>query len=77
MTYAVVAPEHPLVDIAHHPRPPSEVEELRGRAAASHRVERMSESGAAEPGQAGRLHGSSVINPFTGGRCRSMWPTTC
>ena len=56
MTYAVVAPEHPLVDELTTPEHRAEVEELRARAAASTDVERMSESGADQPGQARRLH---------------------
>ncbi len=55
MTYAVVAPEHPLVDQLTTPEHRSEVEALRVRAAASTELERLSESGAA-PGQARRLH---------------------
>jgi leucyl-tRNA synthetase len=66
MTYAVVAPEHPLVDALTHPDHELEVEELRVRAAASTDVERMSESGAVSLAKRGAFTGSSVINPFTG-----------
>ena len=66
MTYAVVAPEHPLVDALTHPDHELEVEELRARAAASTDVERMSESGAVSLAKRGAFTGSSVINPFTG-----------
>jgi leucyl-tRNA synthetase len=65
MTYAVVAPEHPLVDSLTTPEHRVEVEELRVRAAASTDVERMSESGAASLAKRGAFTGSSVINPFT------------
>jgi leucyl-tRNA synthetase len=65
MTYAVVAPEHPLVDSLTTPEHRVEVEELRARAAASSDVERMSESGAASLAKRGAFTGSSVINPFT------------
>src|ERR1700694_2429695 len=47
MTYAVVAPEHPLVPELTTPDHVEEVEALRVRAAASTDVERMTESGAA------------------------------
>jgi leucyl-tRNA synthetase len=66
MTYAVVAPEHPMVDELTTPEHRSEVEELRTRAAASTDVERMSESGSASLAKRGASTGSSVINPFTG-----------
>ncbi len=66
MTYAVVAPEHPMVDeltTAEH-RPA--VDALRARAAAASDVERLSESGAAGLGKRGAFTGSSVVNPFSG-----------
>ena len=66
MTYAVVAPEHPLVDALTTPEHRAEVDELRARAALSTDVERMSESGAASLAKRGAFTGSSVINPFTG-----------
>ena len=56
MTYAVVAPEHPLVDALTTPEHRAEVDDLRARAAASTDVERMSESGADEPRQARCVH---------------------
>ncbi len=65
MTYAVVAPEHPLVDQLTTPDHRKEVEALRVRAAASSELERLSESGAALA-KRGAFTGSSVINPFTG-----------
>ncbi len=66
MTYAVVAPEHPMVDELTTPDHRAEVEELRTRAASSTDVERMSESGALSLAKRGAFTGSSVINPFTG-----------
>jgi len=66
MTYAVVAPEHPLVDELTTEENRAEVESLRARAAASTDVERMSESGAASLAKRGAFTGSSVLNPFTG-----------
>jgi leucyl-tRNA synthetase len=65
MTYAVVAPEHPLVDELTTPEHQAEVDDLRVRAAASTDVERMSESGAQSLAKRGAFTGSSVINPFT------------
>jgi leucyl-tRNA synthetase len=66
MTYAVVAPEHPLVDELTTPEHRAEVDDLRTRAAASTDVERMSESGSASLAKRGAFTGSSVLNPFTG-----------
>ncbi len=65
MTYAVVAPEHPMVDALTTPEHQIEVAELRKRAAASTDVERMSESGPSSLAKRGAFTGSSVINPFT------------
>ena len=66
MTYAVVAPEHPMVDTLTTPEHRAEVDALRVRAAASSDLERMSESGAQSLAKRGAFTGSSVINPFTG-----------
>ncbi len=66
MTYAVVAPEHPMVGELTTPEHAEAVEALRVRAAASTDVERMSESGAATLAKRGAFTGSSVVNPFTG-----------
>ncbi|MGD0880092.1 MAG: leucine--tRNA ligase [Acidimicrobiales bacterium] len=66
MTYAVVAPEHPLVAELTTPDNADAVEDLRVRAAASTDVERMSESGSASLAKRGAFTGSSVVNPFTG-----------
>ncbi len=56
MTYAVIAPEHPLVDALTTSEHRAEVDDLRARAAASTDVERMSESGAASLAQARCVH---------------------
>ena len=66
MTYAVVAPEHPLVEELTTPEHAHEVAELRARAAVTSDVDRMSESGAASLAKRGAFTGSSVVNPFTG-----------
>ncbi len=66
MTYAVVAPEHPMVDDLTTPEHRAAVDELRLRAASSTDVERMSESGAQSLAKRGAFTGSSVVNPFTG-----------
>ncbi len=66
MTYAVIAPEHPMVDELTSAEHRNDVDALRQRAAASTDVERMSESGSASLAKRGAFTGSSVINPFTG-----------
>ena len=66
MTYAVVAPEHPMVDELTTSEHRADVNALRKRAAASTDVERMSESGAVSLAKRGAFTGSSVVNPFTG-----------
>ncbi|MGA8726774.1 MAG: leucine--tRNA ligase [Acidimicrobiales bacterium] len=66
MTYAVVAPEHPLLDELTTPEHREEVTALQARAAASTDVERLSESGASSLEKRGAFTGSSVVNPFTG-----------
>ena len=66
MTYAVVAPEHPMVDQLTTAEHREAVDDLRRRAAASSDVERMSETGALSLAKRGAFTGSSVINPFTG-----------
>jgi leucyl-tRNA synthetase len=66
MTYAVVAPEHPLVDELTTPGHRPEVEALRARAATTSDVDRMSESGSTSLAKRGAFTGSAVINPFTG-----------
>ncbi len=66
MTYAVVAPEHPLVTELTTAEHADEVAALQARAAASTDIERMSESGSASLSKRGAFTGSSVVNPFTG-----------
>ena len=67
MTYAVMAPEHPLVDAADHRRRSADaVDELRRRAAAETDIERMAEGDPATLDKRGAFTGSYVINPFTG-----------
>ncbi len=66
MTYAVVAPEHPLVDELTTDEQRSAVDELQARAAATSEIERTAEGGG-EAGLAkrGAFTGSYVRNPFT------------
>jgi leucyl-tRNA synthetase len=67
MTYAVMAPEHPLVDELTTPEQRAAVDELRARVASETEIERMA---TAESGPAlekrGAFTGSSVVNPFNG-----------
>ena len=65
MTYAVIAPEHPLVGELTTPEHAEEVEALRARAELSTDIERMSESGPTSLAKRGAFTGSSVVNPFT------------
>src|SRR5258708_28437729 len=67
MTYAVVAPEHPLVDVLTTDEHRGKVDDVRSRAAVSSEIERTAEGGG-EAGLAkrGAFTGSSVRNPFTG-----------
>jgi leucyl-tRNA synthetase len=67
MTYAVVAPEHPLLDALTTEAQRKEVDALRNRAAAESDIERTATGDAASLGKRGAFTGSSVINPFTGG----------
>ena len=66
MTYAVMAPEHPLVDelTADGQRPV--VEELRRRAGQETDIERMAEGDATTLGKRGAFTGTNVVNPFNG-----------
>ncbi len=64
MTYAVLAPEHPLVDLVTTAEQESEVHELLERAKRSSDIERLSSEGALE--KRGAFTGSHVVNPFTG-----------
>jgi leucyl-tRNA synthetase len=65
MTYAVMAPEHPLVDelTTHDQR--EAVEELQRRAAEETEIERMAEGDPSALGKRGAFTGSHVVNPFT------------
>ena len=67
MTYAVVAPEHPLLDELITDSQRAEVDDLVARAATETEIERTSSSGG--PGaldKRGAFTGSFVRNPFTG-----------
>ena len=65
MTYAVMAPEHPLVDELTTADRRDAVEALRTRAAAATDIERMAEGDVGALGKRGAYTGSNVINPFT------------
>src|SRR5580700_7070714 len=65
MTYAVMAPEHPLVDELTTAAQRAGVEELRRRAAQETEIERMAEGDAAALDKRGAYTGTNVINPFT------------
>ena len=64
MTYAVMAPEHPLVDVLTTDAQRPAVEELRQRAARETDIERMADGDAATLGKRGAFTGTNVINPF-------------
>ncbi len=66
MTYAVVAPEHPLVDVLTTDDQREAVAALRERAAASTEIERMATGEGGALDKRGAFTGSSVVNPFTG-----------
>ena len=66
MTYAVMAPEHPLVDELTVDAQRRAVEELRSRAAEETEIERMAEGDPSALDKRGAFTGSSVVNPFTG-----------
>ena len=66
MTYAVMAPQHPLVDELTTEDQLVAVDALRARAAAATDIERMTESDTAGLGKRGAFTGVYVINPFTG-----------
>jgi leucyl-tRNA synthetase len=65
MTYAVMAPEHPLVDELTTEDRREAVEELRRRAAEETEIERMAEGDPSTLGKRGAFTGSHVVNPFT------------
>ncbi len=64
MTYAVLAPEHPLVELVTTGDQEGEVRELLERAKRSSDIERLSSEGALD--KRGAFTGSHVVNPFTG-----------
>jgi leucyl-tRNA synthetase len=66
MTYAVIAPEHPMVDALTTAERREEVDELRRRAASETEIERTS-TGEGGPSleKRGAFTGSFVVNPFT------------
>jgi leucyl-tRNA synthetase len=64
MTYAVVAPEHPMVDVLTTDEHRAAVEEIRRMASEETEIERMSED-ASGLDKRGAYTGSDVINPFT------------
>ena len=67
MTYAVVAPEHPLVDLLTTDEQRAAVEELRATAAStSERDRTSSEGGKLALAKRGAFTGGYVVNPFTG-----------
>ncbi len=67
MTYAVMAPEHPLVDLVTTEEHRAAVADLRVRAASESEIERTS-SADVGPGleKRGAFTGSFVVNPFNG-----------
>ncbi|MGC9961559.1 MAG: leucine--tRNA ligase [Acidimicrobiales bacterium] len=65
MTYAVLAPEHALVETLITPEQREAVDELRARVATESDLERLSSEGS--PEKRGAFTGSYVVNPFNGG----------
>ncbi|HUD68637.1 MAG TPA: leucine--tRNA ligase, partial [Acidimicrobiales bacterium] len=66
MTYAVVAPEHPLLDALTTDAQRGAVDTLVKRAAAESEIERTATGDSGTLGKRGAFTGSSVQNPFTG-----------
>ena len=66
MTYAVVAPEHPMVELLTTEAHRDAVQKLRKRAAAETEIERTTPGDPASLDKRGAFTGSSVLNPFTG-----------
>ena len=66
MTYAVVAPEHPLLDALTSDAQRGAVDTLVKRAAAESEIERTATGDADALDKRGAFTGSSVQNPFTG-----------
>jgi leucyl-tRNA synthetase len=65
MTYAVVAPEHTLVDVLTTAAQRAKVDDLRASAANKTELDRTSEEGEALA-KRGAFTGGHVVNPFTG-----------
>ncbi len=65
MTYAVIAPEHPLLDELTSDEHRPAVEALRARASTETDIERMAEGDPAALDKRGAFTGTHVINPFT------------
>ncbi len=66
MTYAVMAPEHPLVDVLTTEDRRAGVDQLRTSAAAKSELDRTSEEGVETLAKRGAFTGGYVVNPFTG-----------
>ena len=66
MTYAVVAPEHPLVDVLTTDAQRTEVDSLRISAQGKSELDRTSEHGTDALAKRGAFTGGHVVNPFTG-----------
>jgi leucyl-tRNA synthetase len=66
MTYAVISPEHPMVDVLTTDAQRTSVEEVQQRATEESEIERMAEGDPSSLGKRGAFTGSNVINPFTG-----------
>jgi leucyl-tRNA synthetase len=66
MTYAVVAPEHPMVDVLTTDAQRAAVDELRQRAASTSEIDRTAGGDSAALDKRGAFTGSRVMNPFTG-----------
>ena len=66
MTYAVVAPEHPMLDLLTTDAQRGAVEKVRLRAATTSDFERSASGDAAALESRGAFTGSRVLNPFTG-----------
>ena len=64
MTYAVLAPEHPMVDELTTDAQRAAVAEFRDRVSKESEIERMSTEGATD--KRGVFTGSSAVNPFNG-----------
>ncbi|MEI8051814.1 MAG: leucine--tRNA ligase, partial [Actinomycetes bacterium] len=64
MTYAVLAPEHPMVEVVTTPAQRASVDELRAKVAGETDIERTSSEGGSLE-KRGAFTGAHVINPFT------------